>query len=150
LVLDEPTSGLDSFKATGIAHLLHKLARNYGKTIIASIHQPSSEAFAFFDKLFLISDGHIVFQGTAMRCQKYFFKLGCPLEKFKNPADSLMKILSVNYPKTPADEEKIKKFVDSYKLKILPRVLKERESIKFDELSYKIDNHKTVKISFCR
>lgn len=38
IVLDEPTSGLDSFKATGIVKILHKLARNKGKTIIATIH----------------------------------------------------------------------------------------------------------------
>ena len=38
IVLDEPTSGLDSFKALEIIKLLHNLARNKGKTIIATIH----------------------------------------------------------------------------------------------------------------
>ena len=38
IVLDEPTSGLDSFKATGLVRILHRLARDKGKTIIASIH----------------------------------------------------------------------------------------------------------------
>ena len=38
IVLDEPTSGLDSFKALGIVKTLHKLAREKGKTIIATIH----------------------------------------------------------------------------------------------------------------
>ena len=54
IVLDEPTSGLDSFKATGIVQVLDKLAKNHGKTIIATIHSPSSEAFRFFDQLLLM------------------------------------------------------------------------------------------------
>ena len=61
LVLDEPTSGLDSFKATALVQTLHQLARTRGKTIIATIHQPSSLAFSYFDKLILLQDGNIVF-----------------------------------------------------------------------------------------
>ena len=38
LMLDEPTSGLDSFKALGIVKVLRNLARNKGKTIVATIH----------------------------------------------------------------------------------------------------------------
>lgn len=38
LLLDEPTSGLDSFKATAIVKLLDRLAKQEGKTIIATIH----------------------------------------------------------------------------------------------------------------
>ncbi len=60
IFLDEPTSGLDSFKALQIVTLLRKLARQ-GKTIVSTIHQPSSEAFSKFDRLILMSDGHIVY-----------------------------------------------------------------------------------------
>lgn len=60
LLLDEPTSGLDSFKATGICKILNKLARQ-GKTVIATIHQPNSESFFYFDRLILMMDGNIVF-----------------------------------------------------------------------------------------
>ena len=123
LVLDEPTSGLDSFKASSLARTLHKLARNKGKTIIATIHQPSSEAFAYFDKLFLMADGHIVFQGTARRCHKYFDKIGLPLERFKSPADSFMKLLSISYPKTEGDKEKVNNIVKNYRDIIEPKML---------------------------
>ena len=40
---------LDSFMAKSIIHYLKKLA-DLGKTIICTIHQPSSETFRVFDK----------------------------------------------------------------------------------------------------
>lgn len=42
ILLDEPTSGLDSFMAKSICRLLQKLSHEQGKTIISTIHQPSS------------------------------------------------------------------------------------------------------------
>ena len=72
VLLDEPTSGLDSFKARSICELLHNLARNKGKTIVSTIHSPSSEAFFFFDRLILMADGHIVYQGDAKDSVAYF------------------------------------------------------------------------------
>jgi len=66
-----------------------------------------------------------------MRCQKYFEDLGRPLKRFKNPADSLMKVLAVSYPKTVADEEKIEEFVGQYRTLNEPRMLAEREAISF-------------------
>jgi ABC-type multidrug transport system ATPase subunit len=61
LLLDEPTSGLDSFKAVSIVKMMRNLARKRGKTIITTIHQPSSESFAMFDRLILMCDGYIVY-----------------------------------------------------------------------------------------
>lgn len=61
ILLDEPTSGLDSFKALAICKLLRHLAHDKGKTVLATIHTPSSEAFFYFDKLILMMDGHIVY-----------------------------------------------------------------------------------------
>ena len=42
ILLDEPTSGIDSFMAKTICKLLQKLAHVNGKTIVSTIHQPSS------------------------------------------------------------------------------------------------------------
>ena len=72
ILLDEPTSGLDSFKARGICKLLHDLARKKGKTIVSTIHSPSSDAFFYFDRLVLMCDGFIVFQGDAGDSMEYF------------------------------------------------------------------------------
>ena len=64
LFLDEPTSGLDSASAFFVIQTLRNIARD-GRTVISSIHQPSSEVFALFDDLFLLSSGETVYFGDA-------------------------------------------------------------------------------------
>lgn len=56
----EPTSGLDSTSATLLMSVLRELAAT-GKTIVTSIHQPSSHIFQSFDQLILLADGKTVF-----------------------------------------------------------------------------------------
>ena len=46
---DEPTSGLDSFMAENVIQTLRGMASR-GKTVLCTIHQPSSQVFALFDK----------------------------------------------------------------------------------------------------
>ena len=53
ILLDEPTSGLDSSTAVRIISLLKKEAER-GMTIIATIHQPSSDIFHLFDNLIVL------------------------------------------------------------------------------------------------
>ncbi len=49
LFCDEPTSGLDSFMAESIVDSMYELAVNSGKTVISTIHQPSSQIFEKFN-----------------------------------------------------------------------------------------------------
>lgn len=60
IFLDEPTTGLDSFTAQTVVEILRSLALA-GRTIIATIHQPNSDTFAYFDKLMLLSHGEIIY-----------------------------------------------------------------------------------------
>ena len=116
ILLDEPTSGLDSFKALQIVKLLQRQAR-MGKTIIATIHQPGSQAFALFDRLILMCDGHIVYQGAARQSAAYFTSIGVPCPRYANPADFFMKVLTVDYPKQARDEKKVAFLSYQYELK---------------------------------
>ena len=105
ILLDEPTSGLDSHRATSIVMLLKRLARDKGKTIISTIHQPSSESYANFDRVIFMQDGHVVYQGLPAEVPQHFRDYGVEFKHFANPADVLMKLLSVTYPKTDAQEK---------------------------------------------
>ena len=63
LFLDEPTSGLDAHTSAKLVSSLRDLA-NEGRTVVATIHQPSAALFEQFDRLVLLSAGKTVFSGT--------------------------------------------------------------------------------------
>lgn len=71
LICDEPTSGLDSFTAHSVVQVLKKLSQK-GKTVILTIHQPSSELFELFDKILLIAEGRVAFLGTPSEAVDFF------------------------------------------------------------------------------
>lgn len=68
---DEPTSGLDSFMALNVVQVLKAMAQN-GKTVICTIHQPSSEVYALFDKLLLLAEGRVAFLGSPEEANIFF------------------------------------------------------------------------------
>lgn len=45
---------------------------NEGKAIVCSIHQPRSSIFAMFDDLLLISEGQLIYSGSAAGATKFF------------------------------------------------------------------------------
>lgn len=130
IMLDEPTSGLDSFKARSICKLLHDLARKKGKTIVSTIHQPSSEAFFYFDRLILMADGYCVFQGDASESLDYFRSCKFNVPKRCNPSDFFMKALDIKYPKQQDDIEKLERLNRAYRFQIEKRNEVENKMIK--------------------
>ncbi|RLN55369.1 hypothetical protein BBP00_00008521 [Phytophthora kernoviae] len=63
LFMDEPTSGLDARSAKIIMDGVRKIADS-GRTIVCTIHQPSTEVFKLFDSLLLLRrGGRMVFFG---------------------------------------------------------------------------------------
>ncbi|XP_021287941.1 ABC transporter G family member 26 [Herrania umbratica] len=89
LLLDEPTSGLDSTSANKLLQILQGVAKA-GRTVITTIHQPSSRMFHMFDKLLLISEGYPVYCGKARESMEYFSTLRFIPEIAMNPAEFLL------------------------------------------------------------
>ena len=116
-----------------ICELLQKLARK-GKTVISTIHSPSSAAFAFFDRLILMCDGNIVYQGEAKSVTRYFNMMGMKINKYQNPADFFMKILTISYPKTDEDQIKLDKLNNNYAQIQAPEVTKSIIELQMPEL----------------
>lgn len=56
LFCDEPTTGLDSRSAAVVMRVLRKIAST-GRTVVCTIHQPSSDVFFEFDRCLLLAPG---------------------------------------------------------------------------------------------
>merc|ERR1712188_150011 len=94
IMLDEPTSGLDSASAVSLLNVLKDLAKNHGKTIITTIHQPSSATFLnVFDNLLMLSDGNVVYFGTPTNSLDYLEDNGYACPNGYNAADHWMDLL---------------------------------------------------------
>jgi ABC-type multidrug transport system ATPase subunit/ABC-type multidrug transport system permease subunit len=105
LFLDEPTSGLDSYTALVLMKILNTQALE-GKTVISTIHQPSSDIFHLFDKLMLLSDGQVAYHGPAKNSVGFFAKAGFECPRFTNPADYFMEVLYVKNSRELTNDEK--------------------------------------------
>ncbi|XP_050380286.1 ABC transporter G family member 11 [Argentina anserina] len=101
LFLDEPTSGLDSASAFFVTQTLRALARD-GRTVIASIHQPSSEVFELFDQLYLLSGGKTVYFGQASEAYEFFSQAGFPCPALRNPSDHFLRCVNSDFDKVKA------------------------------------------------
>ncbi|KAK1304929.1 ABC transporter G family member 14 [Acorus calamus] len=89
LLLDEPTSGLDSTTAQRILNTVKRLARG-GRTVVTTIHQPSSRLYHTFDKVVLLSEGCPIYHGRASDALDYFESIGFASPVTVNPADLLL------------------------------------------------------------
>ena len=71
LFLDEPTSGLDSYSARMLIEQLRAVAHDDGRTVLCTIHQPSSEVFALFDTVIVLTAGEVFYHGLASGALQY-------------------------------------------------------------------------------
>ncbi|EYU46235.1 hypothetical protein ABFS82_04G061500 [Erythranthe guttata] len=96
LFLDEPTSGLDSASAFFVVQALKNVARS-GRTIISSIHQPSSEVFSLFDDLLLLSNGETIYFGEVESALEFFAEAGFPCPRKRNPSDHFLRCVNSDF-----------------------------------------------------
>lgn len=72
LYLDEPTSGLSSSDSEKVIILL-KEQTHRGKLVVVNIHQPSSEIYKLFDRLWLLDKGgYPIYDGNPIEAITYF------------------------------------------------------------------------------
>ncbi len=75
MFVDEPTSGLSSRDSENIMDLLKELSLK-GKLIFVVIHQPSSDIFKMFDKLYILdTGGYPAYYGNPSEAVIYFKKM---------------------------------------------------------------------------
>ena len=61
-------------------------------SVLTTIHQPSSQIFGLFDRILLLSEGQIIYNGSPKGVLDQFSPFGLKMLKFVNPADKLSAI----------------------------------------------------------
>ena len=75
LYLDEPTSGLSSTDSEKVIMLL-KEQTHRGRLVVVNIHQPSSEIYKLFDRLWLLdTGGYPIYDGNPIEAITYFKRI---------------------------------------------------------------------------
>jgi ABC-type multidrug transport system ATPase subunit len=83
MFLDEPTSGLAADDTTALVQLLADLAKQTGKTIITTIHQPAKDEFEKFNLALVLGQGGVpIFYGPTRDAYRFF---GSYLERQGKP-----------------------------------------------------------------
>lgn len=98
IFLDEPTSGLDGQAAYNTVRFLRKLSQA-GQAVLVTIHQPSAQLFAQFDKLLLLTTGgKPVYFGDigpgASTIKSYLARHGAPCPPSANPAEHMIDVVT--------------------------------------------------------
>ncbi|KAK5645431.1 hypothetical protein RI129_006731 [Pyrocoelia pectoralis] len=113
LFCDEPTTGLDSYSAQKIVAMMNFMASS-GKTIVCTIHQPSSEIFAMFSQMILLADGRIAYIGSNANALEFFQTLGYHCPNSYNPADFYIRTLALTPGSEEASKQTIKYICDHF------------------------------------
>ncbi|GMI63659.1 ATP-binding cassette G9 [Hibiscus trionum] len=130
LFLDEPTSGLDSTTAQRIVSTLLDLAEG-GRTIVLTIHQPSSRLFYMFHKILLLCEGNPLYFGQGSAAMDYFSSIGYAPSVAMNPSDFLLDLANGDAPtESTKDQNLVKKtLTDAYKMKIAEKLKEELQDM---------------------
>lgn len=140
IFLDEPTSGLDARAAAVVVRALRHIADS-GRTVIATIHQPSLAVFEMFDELLLLkTGGKTVFSGElGDKCQNlisYFEGLGANrIEVGENPANWMLKVITAENAPCDYVEEFSKSLNNEEVLRNIDEAVQNsspKDEIKFD------------------
>ncbi|XP_069686819.1 ATP-binding cassette sub-family G member 4-like [Periplaneta americana] len=94
MFFDEPTSGLDSVSSLQVISHLKSLAQS-GRTVICSIHQPSSQLLEVFDDIYLLAGGQCLYSGPLDDMINVFKEVGFTCSMYYNRADFALEIASM-------------------------------------------------------
>ncbi|KAG7388091.1 hypothetical protein PHYBOEH_008016 [Phytophthora boehmeriae] len=96
LLLDEPTSGLDSASTYNVMQFVSRLC-NENKTVICTIHQPSSMVYDMFTNVMILSAGETVYFGHREQTIPQFAAAGYTCPMYMNPAEYFISLVNADF-----------------------------------------------------
>lgn len=105
---------MDAFTASTIIQSLRSIAVKWNRTVLLTIHQPREYILTLFDKIILLSDGHVVYSGGVQGAVEHFENCGFPCPPNTNPSDFFLDTMTIDLR---SDELKEKSLVRVAKLK---------------------------------
>ncbi|KAJ3671673.1 hypothetical protein LUZ60_007752 [Juncus effusus] len=125
LILDEPTSGLDSTSAARLVGILSGLARK-NRTVVMSVHQPSSRVYQMFDSVLLLADGKGLYFGPGQDAMSHFGLVGFIPRFSVNPADFMLDLANgfaqEDYRGDGNNSNVKERLINTYNQVLVPRV----------------------------
>ena len=109
MLLDEPSSGLDSASTENVIQHIVTLAKA-GRSIIFTIHQPSSTVYKMFDNVGYLVSGSTVYFGAQEEAMSFFEQMGYPCPKYTNPPEHCLRLINTDF-KTEAN---VQDFMKAY------------------------------------
>ncbi|KAG7378529.1 hypothetical protein PHYPSEUDO_009942 [Phytophthora pseudosyringae] len=109
LLLDEPTSGLDSASTHNVMQFVSRLCQE-NKTVLCTIHQPSSLVYDMFTNVVILTAGETVYFGPRAHIIDHFSAAGYACPMYRNPAEYFISLVNSDF-EGHAD---IKRLIESY------------------------------------
>lgn len=123
---DNSTRGLDASTALDYAKSLRIMTDVSKRTTLVTLYQAGESIYELMDKVLVIDDGRMLFQGPANEARQYFVNLGFHCHEQSTTADFLTSLCDPNArefqlgreastPKTAEELEQVFKNSDAYK-----------------------------------
>ncbi|KAI4216283.1 MAG: hypothetical protein LQ351_001293 [Letrouitia transgressa] len=122
---DSSTRGLDASTALSYAQSLRIMTDISNRTTLVTLYQAGEGIYELMDKVLVIDEGRMLYQGPASEAKEYFISLGfdCPprtttAEFLTSVSDPKQRVLREGFedaPKTPEEFEKIYKSSEAFK-----------------------------------
>ncbi|KAJ5016581.1 Brefeldin A resistance protein [Colletotrichum sp. SAR 10_99] len=145
---DNSTRGLDASTALSFAKSLRVYTDVSGRTTLVTLYQAGESIYELMDKVLVIDDGRMLFQGPANEAKKYFEDLGYLCPPRQTTADFLTSIADKNArhfqsgreesaPKTPEELEQAFRQSEHYQ-----RLLRDVDDYERDSKSTNSEKHR--------
>ncbi|KAJ5667477.1 ABC multidrug transporter atrF [Penicillium longicatenatum] len=123
---DNSTRGLDASTALDYAKSLRIMTDVSKRTTLVTLYQAGESIYELMDKVLVIDEGRMLYQGPAQKARQYFLDLGFYCSDQVTTADFLTSVCDVNArefqpgreastPKTAEELERVFKSSDTYK-----------------------------------